>query len=65
MSAPGVRFMLDPVPFARDEGRKAGQREMRDRVRDAFAAFAATHPNAVISDELWAFVAHIERMEVQ
>ena len=59
-----IRAMLDPVPFARNEGRKVGQREMRDRVRDEFARFATRHPDPVISDELWTFVNYIERMEV-
>lgn len=56
--------MLDPVPFAREAGRKLGQQQMRDRIRDAFAVHAATHPNGVISDELWSFIGHIERMEI-
>jgi len=59
-----VRFMLDPVPFAREAGRKLGQQQMRDRIRDAFAVHAATHPNGVISDELWSFIGYIERMDI-
>lgn len=60
-----LRQFLDPVPFAREAGRELGQRQMRDRIRDQFAAYAVAHPNPVVSDELWSFVAHIERMEIQ
>ena len=58
-----LRQFLDPVPFAREAGRSLGQREMRDRIRDAFATFATRHPDPVVSDELWPFVNFIERME--
>lgn len=59
-----VRQFLDPVPFAREAGRELGQRQMRDRIRDEFAAFAVRHPDPVVSDELWSFVNHIERMDI-
>lgn len=58
-----VRRMLDPVPVARDEGRKQGRREMRDRIRQELAAFAASHPVQEISDELWTFVGFVDRMD--
>jgi len=59
-----VKEMLDPVRWSREEGRLQGRKEMRDRVRDQFATFASRHPDPVISDELWLFVNHIERMDL-
>ena len=59
-----VRQMLDPVRFAREEGRIAGKKEMRDQVKAMFASFASTHPDQVVSDELWTFVGFIERTEL-
>jgi hypothetical protein len=56
-----VRHMLDPVKTNREEGRVQGRKEMRDLLRDQFAAFASSHPNSVVADELWTFVAHIEK----
>ena len=56
-----VKQMLDPVRTSREEGRIQGRKEMRDHLRDAFASFAASHPNPVIADELWQYVGHIER----
>ena len=59
-----VKQMLDPVRFAREEGRLAGRKEMRDQVKAMFASFASTHPDQVVSDELWTFVGFIERTEL-
>jgi hypothetical protein len=59
-----VKEMLDPVRWSREEGRLQGRKEMRDHVRDQFATFASRHPDPVISDELWLFVSHIERMDL-
>ena len=59
-----VKEMLDPVRWSREEGRLQGRKEMRDRVRDTFATFATRHPDPVISDELWLFVNHIDRMDL-
>ncbi len=64
MTSYNVKEMLDPVRWSREEGRIAGRKEMRDRIRDQFATFATRHPDPVISDELWAFVNYIERMEL-
>lgn len=61
MSGFNVRTMLDPVRTSREEGRVQGRKEMRDQLRDQFASFATSHPNPVIADELWQFVAHIEK----
>lgn len=61
MSPFNVRQMLDPVKTQREEGRMQGRKEMRDLLRDQFASFASSHPNPVIADELWQFVAHIEK----
>jgi hypothetical protein len=61
MSPFDVRQMLDPVKTQREEGRMQGRKEMRDLLRDQFASFATSHPNPVIADELWQFVAHIEK----
>ncbi len=44
-----IRAMLDPVPFARNEGRKLGQREMRDRVRDEFSRPVTPTPSSPTS----------------
>ena len=54
-----LNVFVDPVPVAREEGRQMGRRSMRDEIATDFAAFAATHPNAVTADELWHFVEHI------
>jgi hypothetical protein len=59
-----VKQMLDPVRWSREEGRLQGRKEMRDMVRDQFATFASRHPDPVVSDELWLFVNHIERMDL-
>ena len=59
-----VKQMLDPVRLAREEGRIAGRKEMRDQVKAMFASFASTHPDQVVSDELWTFVGFIERTEL-
>ncbi len=59
-----VKQMLDPVRFAREEGRIAGKKEMRDQVKAMFASFASTHPDQVVSDELWTFVGFIEQTEL-
>ena len=59
-----VKTMLDPVRTAREEGRLAGRKEMRDQVKAMFASFASTHPDQVVSDELWTFVGFIERTEL-
>ena len=59
-----VKTMLDPVRTAREEGRLAGRKEMRDMLRDTFASFAASHPNPVIADELWQYVGHIEKADL-
>ena len=59
-----VKQMLDPVRFAREEGRIAGKKEMRDKLRADFASFAYGHPNPVVSDELHAFVEWIEKADL-
>lgn len=64
MSDFNVKQMLDPVRFAREEGRIQGRKEMRDMLRDNFASFAAAHPSPVIADELWQFVGHIEKADL-
>jgi len=64
MTSFSVRNMLDPVRTSREEGRLQGRKEMRDQVRDQFATFASRHPDPIISDELWLFVNHIERMDL-
>ena len=56
-----IKHMLDPVRLAREEGRTQGRKEMRDLLRDQFATFASSHPDRVIADELWTYVAHVER----
>jgi hypothetical protein len=61
MTSFNVKAMLDPVRTAREDGRVQGRKEMRDLIRDQFATFASTHPEPRVADELWAFVAHIER----
>jgi hypothetical protein len=64
MTAFNVRNMLDPVKTSREAGRLQGRKEMRDQIRDQFATFASRHPEPIISDELWLFVNHIERMDL-
>lgn len=59
-----IRHMLDPVPIAREAGRHAGRKEMREQLRAMFASFATTHPDQVVSDELWTFVGYIDRMDM-
>ena len=59
-----VKHMLDPVRTSREEGRIAGKKEMRDQIKGMFASFASTHPDQVVSDELWTFVGFIERTEL-
>ena len=61
MTSFSVKTMLDPVRTSREEGRLQGRKEMRDQLRDQFASFASSHPNPVVADELWQFVAHIEK----
>ena len=64
MTETHVRQMLDPARLAREEGHIAGRKEMRDQVKAMFASFASTHPDQVVSDELWTFVGFIERTEL-
>lgn len=59
-----VKHMLDPVRTSREEGRIAGKKEMRDQIKGMFASFASTHPDQVVSDELWTFVGYIERTDL-
>lgn len=61
MTSFNVKSMLDPVRTSREEGRVQGRKEMRDLLRDQFAMFASSHPSPVVADELWTFVAHIEK----
>ena len=59
-----LKPMLDPARVAREEGRIQGKKEMRDQVKAMFASFASTHPDQVVSDELWTFVGYIERTDL-
>ena len=59
-----LKPMLDPARVAREEGRIQGKKEMRDQVKAMFASFASTHPDQVVSDELWTFVGFIERTDL-
>ena len=61
MTSFNVKAMLDPVRTSREEGRLQGRKEMRDQIRDQFAIFASSHPSPIVADELWTFVAHIEK----
>lgn len=64
MHATTLKPMLDPARIAREEGRIAGRKEMRDQIKGMFASFASTHPDQVVSDELWTFVGYIERTDL-
>jgi hypothetical protein len=64
MTVFNVKHMLDPVRTSREEGRLAGRKEMRDQIKGMFASFASTHPDQVVSDELWTFVGYIERTDL-
>lgn len=64
MTAFNVKQMLDPVRTAREEGRLQGRQEMRELIRGLFAGFASSHPDPVVSDELWMFKEHIERADL-
>lgn len=59
-----IRTWVDPVPVARDEGRKQGQRDMRDRICQQIASFAAM-PNQPAADELWRLLDHVKGLEVR
>ena len=59
-----IKHMLDPVRTAREEGRLAGRREMRDQIRQAFSVYATTHHDKDIRHELWTFINHIDRMSL-
>jgi len=56
-----IRLLTDPTAVARDQGRKAGAREERDRIRGQFALWATRHPDPVVADELWGFVHWIDK----
>ena len=43
---------------------REGQRWMRDHVIDEFVMYATTHPDPVVTDELWAYVHRLRAMEV-
>ena len=64
MTVFNVKHMLDPVRTSREEGRLAGRKEMRDQIKGMFASFASTHPDQVVSDELWTFVGYIDRTDL-
>ncbi len=50
--------MIFETDFSRTkrEGYLLGQREMLDKIEAMFVLWADTHPDAVVRDELWAFV---------
>ena len=64
MSQAVVRLMLDPTTSAREAGRQQGRTEMREQIATMFASFASSHPDPVVSDELWGFVHHIREVTV-
>jgi hypothetical protein len=64
MPTSNVRTMFDPVRGALEQGRQAGRREMRDQIREIYAAHAATHHDPEIRAELWTFINYIERMSI-
>ena len=57
-----IRNMLDPVRTAREEGRLAGRKEMRDQIRHILSIHATTHHDKQTRAELWTFIDHIDRM---
>lgn len=57
-----IRNMLDPVRTAREEGRLAGRKEMRDQIRHMLSIHATTHHDKQTRAELWTFIDHIDRM---
>jgi hypothetical protein len=59
-----AHIMLDPVGSVRREALETGKRMMRDKLAVEFAMFATQHPDAVVSDELWAFVEHIRKQPI-
>ena len=64
MTAFNVKALLDPVRTSREEGRLQGRKEMRDQLKAMFASFATSHPDQVVSDELWTLVGYIERTDL-
>jgi hypothetical protein len=57
-------FLLpDRVKEARALGYREGMTDMRERLARDFATFAASHPDPIVSDELWAFCHHIRTKE--
>lgn len=54
--------VLEPQLTAEAEGIATGQRMMRDRIAVELAQFASSHPDPVVSDELWTFVDHVRRI---
>jgi hypothetical protein len=59
-----IKQMLDPVRTAREEGRLAGRKEMRDQIRHILSVHASTHHDKEIRAELWTFLGHIDRMSL-
>lgn len=60
---PGIS--LNPVQAVKRDALATGQRMMRDRIAVDLAHYATTHPNPVVSDELWAFVEYVRKLMPQ
>ena len=55
----------NPVREARAHGYRDGATWMRNTLADAFATYATSHPDPVVSDELWTFVNYIRSQVIE
>lgn len=49
----------------RDEGFSEGARFMRQHIEKTFMQWAASHPECVVRDELWAYVEKLRELKVR
>lgn len=59
-----VKQMLDPVRFAREEGRLQGRLEMRELLAQDVAKMMATETDAKTAEALWALSMHLRAMSI-
>jgi hypothetical protein len=57
-----MQFSPDVTQTAREAGRAQGRMDAVREISDAFAAFAISHPDPVVCDELWTFINYLRKM---
>ena len=53
----------DPVKVAKEEGRRIGAQQMRDRACSVLAGHASRETNPDVSKALWDFIHYLETLD--